>query len=79
MNKLKQVRKDSGIKVKKIAEKLGISREHYYNLEKGNTAFDLEKLNILSKIFEMDIVELSNLIKEESDGKGKFDKFRNWL
>lgn len=77
MNKLKQIRKDSGIKVKKIAEKLNISREHYYNLEKGITPFDLKKLNTLSKLFEMDIVELSNLIKEESNGKEKVARFRN--
>lgn len=77
MNKLKQIRKDSGIKVKKIAEKLGISREHYYNLEKGITPFDLEKLSVLSKLFEVDIVELSNLIKEESDGKENFSRIRN--
>ncbi len=77
MNKLKQIRKDSGIKVKKIAEKLSISREHYYNLEKGITPFDLEKLNILSKLFEVDIVELSNLIKEERDGKEDVSRIRN--
>lgn len=79
MNKLKQIRKDSGIKVKKIAEKLSISREHYYNLEKGITPFDLEKLNILSKLFEVDIVELSNSIKEECDGKEDISRIRNWL
>lgn len=79
MNKLKQIRKDSGIKVKKIAEKLSISREHYYNLEKGITPFDLEKLNVLSKLFEVDIVELSNLIKEERDGKEDVSRIRNWL
>ena len=70
MNKLKQIRKDSGIKVKK---------EHYYNLEKGITPFDLEKLNVLSKLFEVDIVELSNLIKEERDGKEDVSRIRNWL
>lgn len=77
MNKLKQIRKDSGIKVKKIAEKLGISREHYYNLEKGITPFDLDRLNVLSKLFEVDIVELSDSIREEVNGKEKFGRFRN--
>ena len=79
MNNLKQIRKDSGIKVKKIAEKLNISREHYYNLEKGITPFDLKKLEKLSKLFGIDIVELSNLIKEGLDGKENINRFRNWL
>lgn len=50
---LKEIRKESGLKVKKIAEVLGISRSHYYQLENGNTKLSDDKIEKLSKLFHV--------------------------
>ncbi|WP_315120964.1 helix-turn-helix transcriptional regulator [uncultured Clostridium sp.] len=55
---LKEIRLKSGIKVKKIADCLGVSRTHYYNLENGTTEMNLEKEEKLSKLFGISIVVL---------------------
>lgn len=62
---LKKYRQKSGLKVKKIAECLGISRVHYYNLENGTTSIDLEKLEKLSDLFRISIMEIKEAIEEE--------------
>lgn len=50
---LKKLRKESGLKVNKIAEVLGVSREHYYQLENGNTKLTNDKIEKLSKLFNV--------------------------
>ncbi|EPY2274216.1 helix-turn-helix domain-containing protein [Clostridium sporogenes] len=64
---LKKHRQKSGLKVKKIAECLGISRVHYYNLENGTTTIDLEKLEKLSNLFRISIIDLEKAIREGKD------------
>lgn len=64
---LKHIRQNSGLKVKKIAESLGVSRTHYYNLESGTTKIDLDKLEKLSNLFGISIIDLKKTI--EGDAK----------
>lgn len=54
MNKVRQARLNSGLKVKKIAELLSIGRSHYYNLEIGNTKITEDKAEILAKVINLD-------------------------
>lgn len=70
---LKKIRQRSGLKVKKIAECLGVSRTHYYNLENGTTSIDLEKLEKLSDLFRTSIVDIKKAIEEGENERC------NWL
>lgn len=53
MNKLRQARINSGLKVKKIASELKITRAHYYNLERGITKITDDKAEILAKLLNI--------------------------
>ncbi|MBN3406364.1 transcriptional regulator [Clostridium botulinum] len=48
---LKDLRIESGLKARKVAEYLGISREHLYNLEKGKYKLDKLKLEKLCEVY----------------------------
>lgn len=61
---LKQLRENSGLKVNKIAEKLQISRVHYYNYEHGITIPDHEKKLILAELFKVSIEDIEKCFKE---------------
>lgn len=50
---LKEIRKSSGLKTKKIAELLSISSRQYYNIEKGKSKLDDIKIEKLAKIFSL--------------------------
>jgi putative transcriptional regulator len=52
---LKHLRKESGIKAYKIAERLHISRMQFSNIEKGKCKVDMLKMEKLSKIYEKSI------------------------
>lgn len=60
---LKEIRKRSGLKVSKIALELGVSREHYYQLEKGNTKLTKDKIEVLSKLFNVSKKEIRDGVK----------------
>lgn len=62
---LKEIRKRSGLKVSKIALELGVSREHYYQLEKGNTKLTKDKIEVLSKLFNVSKKEIRDGVKME--------------
>ncbi len=61
---LKQIRYESGLKVRKIACILGISQKQYYNLEKGAYKFDKLKIEKLSEIFDKPIEVIEQAIAE---------------
>lgn len=69
MLKLKQIRKESGIKVVKIAEMLGITRRHYYDLEKGSTPFTNDKIQKLARVFGVDYSYLKEVISNAGDNR----------
>lgn len=75
LENLKDVRKKSGLKVQKIAEDLGVSRKTYYNKENGYSSFEVEDLIILSKLFNLEITELVQVIRGSK--VGRIDKIRN--
>ncbi|MFV3013610.1 helix-turn-helix domain-containing protein [Clostridium botulinum] len=64
---LKDLRIESGLKARKVAEYLGVSRTQLYNLEKGKCKLDKLKLEKLCKVYCKDIEELLSIasIKEK--------------
>lgn len=64
---LKHTRQQSGLKVKKIAECLEVSRTHYYNLEKGITKIDSSKMKKLATLFGMSLIDLKKIIEEDTN------------
>lgn len=60
MNKLKQKRINSGLKAKKIAELLGISRVQFYNLENRKYKIDSKKAKVLSELYKCSEEEILN-------------------
>lgn len=65
MKILKQLRYDSGLKSKKVAEILGISRVQLNNLENGLYKISEDKIIKLSIIYNIDKDNLEKMIKEE--------------
>lgn len=61
---LEQLRKESGIKAYKIAERLKISREQYRNLEKGLYKLNNFKIEKLCEVFSKDKAEIIQTIGE---------------
>jgi putative transcriptional regulator len=55
---LKQLRKESGIKAYKVAEKLDISRVQFNNIENGIYNLDMLKIERLSEIYGKSIEEI---------------------
>jgi transcriptional regulator with XRE-family HTH domain len=59
IEKIKKVRKNSGISVEKMSELLGYdSLNGYYYLETGRIKFPADKLAIVSKILNIPMEEL---------------------
>ncbi|MDM0609432.1 MAG: helix-turn-helix transcriptional regulator [Clostridium perfringens] len=63
---LRSVRINSGLKAKKIADDLGISRVQLYNLEKGINKITDDKIVKLSEIYNIPKSKILSIIKEES-------------
>lgn len=55
---IRQSRKQSGLTQEKMAEKMGLSLTGYANLERGKTKMSLEKLQDISAILNVDLIEL---------------------
>lgn len=55
---LKQLRKESGIKAYKVAEKLDISRVQFNNIENGKYKLDKLKIEKLSEVYGKSIDEI---------------------
>lgn len=69
MNKVRQARLNSGLKVKKIANILNIGRSHYYNLEAGNTKITEDKAEKLAKAIDLDKEIILKELGEINNGK----------
>lgn len=61
---IKEMRLEKGLKAKKVAEELGISRIQLCNLEKGLYKFNEPKIEMLSKLYGTSISEIKKAIKE---------------
>jgi transcriptional regulator with XRE-family HTH domain len=57
--RLRKLRQEKNIKVKDLAEKMGLKTEGaYYKKETGNVPFTLEEGKIISDVLEMPIEEI---------------------
>lgn len=63
--KLKELRKTSGLSQEQVAEELDISRSRYARLESGESKLDYETLQQIAMLFKIDIAQLV-----EADAKG---------
>ncbi|WP_195238434.1 helix-turn-helix domain-containing protein [Clostridium perfringens] len=63
---LRSIRIDSGLKAKKVADDLGISRVQLYNLENGINKLTDDKIVKLSEIYNISKSEILSSIKEET-------------
>lgn len=54
---LKDLREQQGLSQEYIADKLGISRPTYMQIEKGERELDVSEAKILAKIFDMSLVD----------------------
>lgn len=55
---VRKSRKQSGLTQEQMAEKLDLSLTAYANLERGQTAMNLERLQQISEILDVDVMEL---------------------
>lgn len=56
--KLKELRKQSGISQEKLAEKLGVSRQAVTKWERDSGVPDIENIIAISKLFDVSMDEL---------------------
>jgi len=54
-NNLKQLREDSGVKQKAVAEQLGISPNYYSQIENGHRSLQIDHLLKLRDIFNVSL------------------------
>lgn len=55
---IRKIRKEKKLTQENIAFELGISQEAYGKLENGKTKLNIDHLEGLSKVFEMDLMEM---------------------
>lgn len=65
---LKKFRIDKGLKSKEMAEKTGISKEHYSNIETGKKIPTSEYIDNFERIFNVDAKDVWVLFKKP-DGR----------
>lgn len=58
--KIKRIREIKGYSQSEVAERLFISQRAYSDIENNKTKLDLERLDAISKIFDMDPLDLLN-------------------
>jgi putative transcriptional regulator len=66
---LKQLRMDSGVKLYKVAELLGISRQQLFNIEKGKGNLGSERIEKLSNKYNVEPLEILKAWEETKDEK----------
>jgi len=68
---LKQLREDTGLKLYKVAEYLGITRQQLINIEKGRGVLNSERIEKLSIKFNVEPLEILKAWEEtKTNGKG---------
>ena len=65
-NNLFQARKRAGLSQEQVAEKLGVARQTISKWELGETTPEMDKLIIMSELYN---ITLDELMKEENEGK----------
>ena len=56
--RIKSYREQKKLRVKAVAEKLKVTRQHVYAIERGDTALTMERLQQFSSIFNVSTDEL---------------------
>lgn len=64
MTRLKEIREESGLRRKFVAEKLEISPDHLSLLERGQIALSLEKIELLSKLYNVSFPQMAMIALE---------------
>lgn len=57
-NKIRKIREFRGIKQETIANELGLSISGYSKIERGETQITLDRLELISKILEVKVIDL---------------------
>ena len=65
--KLRELRKSKGLKLKDVANYLGVSNGYISRIERGSSIPSNNTLSILSKLYETNIEQISNNIEEEEN------------
>ncbi len=58
LHKIKALREQKSFSQYEMGQRLGISQNAYYKIEKGHTRLDLRRLIQLSSIFEIELCKL---------------------
>lgn len=56
--RIQDLRKKRHMRVVEVAEKLGITRQHVYNLESGKKSLTVERLQQIRTVFNVNVDEL---------------------
>lgn len=64
--KLVMLRKQQNLSQEQVSEKLGVARQTVSKWELGETTPEMDKLIILSKLYD---ITLDELMKEDNEGK----------
>ncbi|MEV2909859.1 helix-turn-helix transcriptional regulator [Paenibacillus larvae] len=70
-NRIRSIRKKKNISGFAIADKLGISAQHYYSIERGTRTLNVETAIKLAEIFDVSIDYLLGVSNEEKDQSKK--------
>lgn len=68
--KLVMLRKQQNLSQEQVSEKLGVARQTVSKWELGETTPEMDKLIILSKLYD---ITLDELMKEDNEGKNVND------
>lgn len=55
---LREARKDAGLSQEAFADKIGINRTYYGNLERGENSISIDKLQKISRVLNIPLSEL---------------------
>ena len=68
MTKLREAREINGFERKYIAKKLGITADHLNVIERGTIALDLNKIELLAKLYNVTFEEMARIALETKKG-----------
>jgi transcriptional regulator with XRE-family HTH domain len=64
-NYLRKARKEAGLSQEEFADKIGINRTYYGNLERGENGASIDKLQKISKVLNVPLSELFEQVEKQ--------------
>jgi len=61
---LREARKDAGLSQEAFADKIGINRTYYGNLERGENSISIDKLQKISRVLNIPLSELFKRVEK---------------